>query len=370
MQTLEERIYAWFIKKSKSNKNSQVLTNGVTKKLYEAFAGDPVTIRKALKYLQSEGKLEFTADQRGEPISSFIRVTRPLENVAIHAEQWNLALANSELSSAEVIALAPLGSIFDGVSITQMSDVIDSLIKLRDDQEKVAGQLSFNISASYFLGSSKLLSSMDSRALRSFGIKLEQFPSRPPYIIVGGNTLSPNAILLIENPVAFEKAVQSEASNKNAFICTFGFGLSNANNEFGNQLAGIIENGTGIVLNHRGSNLDSLREIFQHPEIHFWGDLDIAGLQIYERIANQIPQLQLSAMYIPMLEALSDPKRRHSYVMAVGKSGQKPFRSSREETKLLLEYCKNFAVDQELVTLGDIERFCGETLKLDAIHLE
>lgn len=98
---------------------------------------------------------------------------------------------------------------------------------------------------------------------------MEQFPPRAPYVVVGGNTDLPAAVILVENPISFETAVKSSAAEHNLFVCTFGFGLSAATNDYGNQLAGIIENGRAVVLNRSGGSVKTMEQVLGHDSIHF-----------------------------------------------------------------------------------------------------
>lgn len=126
----------------------------------------------------------------------------------------------------------------------------------------------------------------------------------------------------------------------------------------------MVEDGlsSSITLMREGSTPPTARELLAHPNITFWGDLDIAGMQIYERIGRHVPAITLSALYGPMVEALTVNDLRHSYVAAVGKSGQLMFSASREDSRKLLDYCQEWAVDQELVTAKQIEQLAGKAI--------
>lgn len=136
--------------------------------------------------------------------------------------------------------------------------------------------------------------------------------------------------MLVENPTAFELAATTSAVDRCAFIATFGFGLNKVSEDFGNQLAGMVEEGfsQAVTLVREGSRTPSARELLSHPNITFWGDLDIAGMQIFERIAKRLPRLQLSALYGPMIDAITKDDDRHPYVAATGKPGQATFLST------------------------------------------
>lgn len=363
MQKLEDRIYKWFLKRSIKSESGKIRTSGIMAKLCSDITNDPVAIRKALIHLQSEGQLLFTADSRGEPISSYITVIRPVANTSQHATIWRTVLENVGLPEIDQATLYPIYAALEGFAIEHMETLLAGLIKLRDEQHKISGQPAFTVSASYLMGSSKLLSTLDGRSLRGFGIDIDKFPSRTPYVMVGGGGELPKSVILVENPIAFETAIQSKAATRHAFVCTFGFGLSNSSNEYGNQLAGAIESGGAVLLRRLEGPHTSFGDLIRHPEIHFWGDLDIAGIQIFERIASRIPNLKLSALYEPMVKALANPMNRHPYVSSVGKAGQKTFNPTRCDSQILLGYCQEWAVDQEIVSDFEIQMLAGFVLQ-------
>ncbi len=360
---LEELLYQWFLNRVGKKGSGNVRTSGLMATLRSELADDPIAIREALRHLRVEGQLVFTPGPNGEPISSFITVIRPAVEIPGHADRWQAILQASSLDEASREALSPLYMALADFNIQHMEVLLAGLIKLRDEQHLITGQPAYVVSAAYLMGSSKLLFSLDAKSLRLFGIDIDKFIARIPYMMVGGGGANPQTVILVENPIAFEKAVRSAASTRYAFVCTFGFGLSNAASEYGNQLAGAVETGRGIVLRRTEGLHTSFETLMQHPEIHFWGDLDTAGLQIFERIALRIPHLKLSALYEPMIKATANPENCHPYVGAVGKAGQKPFKPTRKDTEALLGYCERWAVDQEIVCDYDIQILSGAVLK-------
>lgn len=364
MSDLQERIYSWLLKKARNNTSGKVRATGLTANLCRDIINDPIEIRKSLDNLRRDGKVEYSATSNGEPISAYIIVIAPAVEVKEHEMRWIDALKESDLNESEIIALAPLYVAMEGINSDQMKSVITGLTKLRSDQPSLFGNPIFNISAKYLIGSSKLLSSLNNRALKTFGIEIDRFVDRPPYIIVGGNSNNPEAVILVENPISFETAIQSSASLRCAFVCTFGFGLSNQGNDYGNQLAGAIESGSSKLLHRNEGKWKDLNSLLSHQNLHFWGDLDMAGIQIYERIATKLPHVNLSALYRPMLKALDSHHSRHPYIECVGKVGQKKFSASRTGSIFLLNICQEWAVDQEIVTVKEIETLAGQELYL------
>ncbi len=195
-------------------------------------------------------------------------------------------------------------------------------------------------------------------------IRLADFPGRPPYLLVA-SAPAPAAVILVENPVAFELAVASAAAQTCTFVCTFGFGLSNGANEYGFQLANIVNGNDAIILHRTQGAATDLPTLLAHPNVQFWGDLDMAGMQIFERLAQRIPHITLSALYRPMLDAIDDPLRRHPYATATGKGGQAPYAPRRDDAQAVASRCRGFAVDQEIVGAQDIEALAGQVLQLE-----
>lgn len=361
---LHERVYAWLCKKSKASAAGKLRCSGILDKLRTEVINDPVSLRKALIHLRTEQLVEYVAGQHGEPISGFMIVTRPEQEVAAHVEAWNAVVADAALSDADKFALQLVGSALEGLASEHMVTLLEGLVRLRENQAQHFGEQVFSVSAMYLMGSSKLLSSLDGKALRGFGIEIDRFLPRPVYVVVGGNVEAPTAVVLVENPVSFETAVESAAARHCLFVCTFGFGLSASTNDYGNQLAGAVDAGKARVLSRSAGVEPALRDILQHQRIHFWGDLDTAGMQIFCRLASKVPNIALSALYEPMIDAIRHDGSRHPYVSAVCKDGQgrMTVQTARNDVQELLCLCEHFAVDQEFVNADDIARLAVKPL--------
>jgi hypothetical protein len=358
----------WLLKKSSGSQTGKISTDRVLNGFSSDLGLDPISTRRELHMLRESGRIEYSSTPGGEPVSSFIKVVKPSVTVPAHMLQWQDILANdSRLTDENKIVLYSLGGSLDGFSEESMRNLIGGLVQLKKDQGNLSGKMAFSVSAEHLLGSSKLLSTLDKKVLKAFGINADSFVQRPPYIVIGGQYSAPKAIILVENPVAFESAVGTSAADKCVFVCTFGFGLSGVGNDYGFQLASVVETGNAIILQRTPGASISLKDLLKYSNVHFWGDLDIAGMQIFERLSVRIPQIRLSALYAPMIEAASDPNRRHPYVVAVGKSGQtdKNVRFNRKDAEAILKHCENWAVDQEIVNESDIQKLAGLTLELE-----
>lgn len=359
MPELEDRVWQWLLKRVKGSASGKVLTKGLMAKLRSQVINDPVAIRKALMLLRDDGHIQFTPDERGEPVSSYITVIKPAEQVPPHVESWSSVLEEKGLAQTDIEVLMPAADAVSDLSQNDMKRLLDGLVRLRHDQGGLHGQPAYLISAKYLLGSSKLLTGLPARSIKAFGIDPSRFPAHPPYVVVGG-CARPQTVILVENPAAFELAVKTPAAEQCVFVATFGFGLSKTQNEYGNQLAGLVEsqfqNAIGLV--REPSVCPPTRELLAHPRITFWGDLDTAGVHIYLRLKRRLPQLELSALYQPMLDSITDPERSHPYAAVTGKTGQADMQNAcpdqEGKARWLLGQCQSRGVDQESVSAEDI----------------
>ncbi len=322
---------------------------------------DAAIIRSCLKEMRKKKWIDAGSwSATGNP-SGRVTLNLPPLPMPPWVEQWKSTLSNcGKISDVDREALFDCSTNLSDIPISKFEKILDGLIRLREDQSKLQGHPAFIVSAQYLLGSSKMLSKFNTRSLKKFGINISQFSTHPPYVVTAGS-FEPSTVILIENPTSFELAATSAASKDCAFISTFGFGLNKASEDFGNQLACMVENNfvDTITLVREGSRTPNATELLSHPNITFWGDLDIAGMQIYSRLAAKIPNIKLSALYRPMINAIKSPDNSHPYSSLVGKEGQIDikFRSNRQDTSLLLELCRHNAVDQEIVTVPEIVEF-------------
>lgn len=367
MPEFEEQVLQWFFKRTKNSASGKLLAKGIIAKLRDEVINDPVAIRKALVRLRDDGHIDFTPDQRGEPLSSYITVVRRVEHVPEYVQRWSSVLDEKGAGHSNCAALLPLAETIRDLSKDDMGHLVEGLLKLRQDQANLFGQAAYLISARYLLGSSKLLNSLGRRHLKAFGIQVDRFSNHPFYVVVAG-CAQPEAVVLVENPAAFEMAVATSAANRCAFIATFGFGLSKTQESYGEQLANMVEAqfSNAITLAREGSSCPTAEGLLKHPNITFWGDLDVAGIEIFRRLKRVIPALRLSALYKPMLDVIRRDAFSHPYVLAVGKQGQIGAPALCEDLTLkeILAICATRGVDQECVLPEQFEQFAPYELVL------
>lgn len=270
---------------------------------------------------------------------------------------WSSAMREVGLDEKEMSALLPAHTTVYDFSYNDMVLLLRGLIQLRTDQHTLGRAPSFIISAKYLLGSSKILDSLPNKVIRMFGIDTSLFTGAPPVVLIAGPS-SPINVVLIENPHAFWRALESTAIEKTAFLVTFGYGLSRHGDDFGSQLVSLLENKTSLIGAICAGSPPSVQEMLRHKNISFWGDLDVEGIRIFHRLKKVIPQLSLSSLYGPMLKAVCDPTKSHAYVQSAAKHkqvGVRPSDLGREMNCLeLLNACRERAVDQETVSCDEI----------------
>lgn len=355
-ETLQPRIIAWLRKKIRGR--ASLRGNGLVERIARDLGCDRTDALRALRQLREEQLLlcQDWMDRDGPQSSVTLNLPQQLSEAA---SLWQQLLQQADSGGGALAALQPLGDVLDGLDGTAMAQLLGGLIALRRDQHSLAGTPRFEVSARYLLASSKLLDALPSAALQQFGIDISAFPEFPGYVMVAGPA-QPDTVVLVENPHSFEAAIAATASAPVAWICTYGYGLSLRHSQHGEQLAAIIsqQRRPGTLI--RAGTPPDWAQLLQHPQLHFWGDLDLAGLDIFERLRTGLPGLTLSGLYRPMLEAL-ERGEGHPYCKATGKPGQQDA-GYGEDIAPLAALCRQRAVDQERVTSAQIAEFCQQRL--------
>lgn len=288
---------------------------GLVERLMRDEQTDFLSVTRGLKQLADAGDIAAGQWANGVPFGRVMVKARAA--VAPTEVRWREALAGAGLSDSDINALAPCHlAVFDW-SEADMVALARGLDALRAERPATHA---YNASARYLLGSSKILGMLPARAMRAFGIGFDQLTEPAPDLVVAG-AAEPKVVVLIENMHPFETALAACRDLPVALVQTFGFGLSIGSEEWGLSLAKAVEQDHSRL---RGlvafGSPPSVVSLLSHAKVTFWGDLDPAGWAIYARLRARLPQLQLSALYHPMRQALS--LHSHPLTFAVGKDGQ------------------------------------------------
>lgn len=355
----EQPIIDWL--RRKTGKRGVLRGNGLVERVKRDLQWDRTDVLRGFRALRETGVLECDDWLGDEPLSQ-VTVRLPEQRSAAESA-WLAVLAQAGLDAADAEALSGLGEALAGVPRQDLQRLIDGLLKLRRDQYALDGLTRFEVSARYLLGSSKALDALPNVSLRRFGIDPGRFPPFPGYVIVAGPP-DPEAVILVENPQAFECALTAAGTERAAWICTFGYGLSLRRGQHGEQLASLVESRLPPRTLVRLGNPPAWEILLRHPRILFWGDLDREGLAIFGRLHRHNPRIGLSGIYAPMLEALR-ANNGHPYCALVGKPGQGERATDACAAELELA-CREQGLDQEWVPVAEISRWWKQDLGFNA----
>lgn len=350
-----------FFRKHKKGSTSLRISRANNKTIYDNIA-DACGMRfhdviPILKRFQDKGYLVFptTMDRNHVPMKGLLKVQFPPLPLKDHERNWREALKKSNLSETTQRSLWSNASKFKGMSETDIISVLEGLNNISQTDRSFPKYLA---SAEMLLGSSKLLDAVGKGVRNAFNIDIDCFKPSPKFIAVAGPP-APETVVLVENPNSLEAAVQAGASDQIAWICSYGFGLAN---EKSDQDGMLLESNLttykrhAVVLVREGDPPRKIEELLAHPRLYFWGDLDLSGIQIFDRLKRKLQEnenaseLQLSALYQPMLRALQDG-RNHPYVPLI-KGNQTECELHDEMAQRVNSLCRERAVDQEIVHEG------------------
>jgi hypothetical protein len=317
----------------------------------------PQDVRRALARLKESGWLDGVA-LNGEPLGQLVVLaTKPAAQEPASLTSWAAALKHCDFSEEERNCLSVMHTLLAGFEQDDLIGLGNGMLRLRDGLQTHSSDPQFVVSARYLLGSSKLIGAIPATIMRRFVGCDPVWPDQIPYVLTAGPE-KPESVILIENPWAFEHAIKIGLAAKHALMVTFGYGLSRNGEAFGRQLVQQIEMSKDELIQlRRQGNTPEIAELFSHPKLTFWGDLDPEGLRIYSRLKRRLPMICLSSLYEPMrLQLLSS--RGHPYHMLTGKSGQVPITAAElaqnPEITSLAEICELRGLDQEALSVDDI----------------
>lgn len=316
-------------------------------------------LNEAMKQLKNDGVIDCQFGTAW-PVSR-VTIIPPPETIPGEAEQvWRETVQRLLDDDADRAAYYQFYPKLIDWPADRFAALIETVEAIR--RVKPADMLAPVASAAGPLASSKLLQGLPAPALQALGINIGALPWLPNYIMLAGPPES-EAVVLVENPAAFERAVAATRDLPVAWVAAFGFALSSPE-AGGQRLADGMENLRNVAPVVRAGTPPPLDNLIRHRNLFHWGDLDKAGLQIFHRIRSQVPHIRLSALMQPMIDLLSQGGG-HPYSVLSGKPVQQVWASCDPVIDHLLAICADGAVDQEFLEPDDIRRLCCLALSED-----
>lgn len=346
-------------------KGTSIRTTTLMELLGSRLGVDQIEVKGLVRELYRAHLLHYTPDRQELPASGLIEIVRPEKTISPAEQQWIQALAQSSLSTKARHALEPFYAKVSDLSSADMDSLSGCLAELASQNIAVMDGAGFNVSARAIMGGSKVLASVDSKAMQAMGLPLRLKTSSPRYVVCAGPEY-PAATLVVENPRAFENAVRSGLGETVALVCTYGFGLS----YLGQAWIEDMHSEDKPIQIIRSGTPGPLSALLQAKQVYLWADLDLAALSIYKSLKSTIPQLQFSAIYQVMMEMSKDGKRSHPYAAIFEKDGQVVNSISAGDVfdpvmNAIYKSCSTRAVDQEAVLEKDIQLLGKYPLKMD-----
>lgn len=303
-------------------------------KLMEATQLSAIDVQKELLALAKNGEIT-GINHKGVPVQK-VGWVNP-KNIPIPESKVLLikVCEGLELSSETKTVFVKNHRLFSELNTYQIEKVINSLLRLKEEALPNEADL-YILSAQRFLGSSKALD-------RLKGLCKDLAISTPndvtTYYAITCGSVTAEQVLLVENPRVFNYLTEFTRRYNTLLVSAYGYGLTLEN------LGAKLENGQVIACPSDGESRIDLNHVLKQAQILYWGDMDKAGIQIFEVMQRNIPSLKLSKIYGVMQRDVQ--LKGHSYHKLFDKKSQKDFNASTTVAQCLLESCTNSAIDQE-----------------------
>jgi hypothetical protein len=338
-------------------KGTYLRPTGLLEKLGKDLGIHHSDVRRGFARLKEQGWLENVA-ANGEPLGQVrVLAVKPSAAEPESLLAWRSALQRGALDGESQLLLESLHLVTDGLSPEMLERLVAGLCHLREELSQPTDESTFVISTRYLLGSSKVIGKLPAAPLRQFCPALFAQPDRIPYVVTAGPAL-PERVVLIENPWAFERAIQAGLAERCGLIATFGYGLSRSGEAYGKQLQSLLSGSwADLIQLRRNPEVAELSSLLTHSVIEFWGDFDLEAFRIYRSLLQRIPQLVLSSLYANLRDVLLAGEG-HAYHQITGKEGQAPLGACEfadlPEVRALAELCAHRGLDQEYLSLQEI----------------
>jgi hypothetical protein len=338
-----------------SKKRSHLKSTNLIERLSEITQLSISDIRATFRQLAKDGAITGVSTE-GYPLGNIHIVAVPPERKLSKTEQLlKSTLLEFGYQEKNIPSLLKCADYLDGMSYNDIKKLLTGIAFIKDNLVELLDEDPYVVSARYLLGSAKALKVLGD----AFGIPLSAFRGRVAYAVVAGPS-DPETLIFIENVAPFEMFCSTSEADKIMAVATFGYSLG------WYSLARDIRSEKLVHLTRKSTPVH-LKNVIDDKPSFFWGDLDQEGLNIFVQLKKSIPSLQLSALYLPMIEAIKGDQA-HQYKKLFGKENQRQLKSDDTLLMKLSALCSKKAVDQEVVTNREIVELCRKPLIIQDIE--
>lgn len=240
--------------------------------------------------------------------------------------------------------------------IVALVKCLKNYVEHHDEAQKLTDRIA---SARYFLGSAKVLERLKPLACALVDTKSDKSPSTMCVLV--NSPATPTSFTLVENKDSWLLA--SRLCPESAWCCCNGFSLSSITHENLDDI---------LMYTQAGTITPSLRDLFRHRNLFFWGDLDPAGMQIFRALRTNFPGIRLSPLYKPAIERLKsdDISYSHGFHALSDKANQKIDITVEDPlAQRIVDICKlkGRGVDQEALGNDEIVKYGSMLQPLDCL---
>jgi hypothetical protein len=180
IEKVSDHLYAWLIKRSAGSPQRRIRADGVIALAIDALNLDLVEAREAFRHLRQTGRVSYAADLNGLPFSGFLHVKLEQMPQPSSFLRWKAALDGTRMPEDIRGSLLPFHEMLDDLSERELERLAAGFWELTNCPT-ISSAFSFDLSAKYFLGSSKVLDKLPEAAKRA--LRIAHLPATPRYIV-------------------------------------------------------------------------------------------------------------------------------------------------------------------------------------------
>ncbi len=178
-----QQAYASLLKMASGKK---IRTTKLMTDLGSRLVLDQIEVKGLVRELYRAGLLLYTPDRQELPADGLVEIVRPKRTATPAEAQWLQALGQSTLTPDAKSALEPFHTKLTDLTDADMATLVECLETLASHGDKAVDGAGFNVSARSIMGGSKVLSSLDLKAMQALGLPARLKISSPRYVVCAG----------------------------------------------------------------------------------------------------------------------------------------------------------------------------------------